>query len=301
MEYLKATDEQLAQLLNDVQTVLNNSEWTFRIVTIRSLAPVIMQGAWTAAKAISLAKHYNEKITPHEAKQRAASMNIYVLDQSRQIIQLAAWLAQSKRLELLWGDRSLPYEERKRQSEMQGGRKSLRYKRADCTMLALQIEDIAFGIDQTVLIDAEYFKTFVVTRISARTKNLHRSVSIYSQGLGKVISTTKTIEFSNDIQLRENLARLMPGDATNKEGVIPKLLIGFAPPGDLFDTWVERQLEDLRKRYTDKIVKQELESVLIQLREQAHKSRNKRGGDKISAKDVTYFRELLKKEIDSTD
>jgi hypothetical protein len=97
-----------------------------------------------------------------------------------------------------------------------------------------------------------------------------------------------------------DIAKLMPEDARNKESLVHRLAIGFAPSDVVFDLWVRQQIDGLREKYKRQTSNEELESLLDRLSQKAFEARRNRvGGDKskASSKDITYFDTLSQKEI----
>jgi hypothetical protein len=301
---LETDDPKLTQLLDDVGTVLKGSDWTTKVMLKPPYPPLITKGAWKPATAVRLAGIYDQAITEEEAIIRADSVNTYAKDRAKQNTDVAAWIGCSHWLQILYSDKSKPYSQRKREAEPFKVKQSLRYERATHTMLQLQIEDVQLKIDQTVLTDVECLETFTMTVLGAFTDNVYRSITIYSHGnLKHIFGTTKSVTIGKDILIKD-VGRLMPDEASDPHSIVHQVAAGFAPSSEIFDIWVDRQLDHLRTKYGAKIPVEDLEDLLADLRVRAFESKDKweknrkTGEGKISAKDVAYFKALLRKELE---
>jgi hypothetical protein len=289
----------LAKLLTDTQTALRESAWTTHIVELRPEPARITKGKWSAAKVAKLAKHYGEQIDSAEAAQRATANNNHILGLARHAIEVAAWIACTDWLKLLWSDKSKPYQQKQQEAAKFEAQKSFSYKEARCAMLLLQIEDTILKIEQTELLGVEHFGTYFVTRLRAEHNQVHRRITIYSrENVQNVISTSKIIELDGGA-LIQKIAKFMPHEARDKDSVVHKLAIGFAPSDEVFELWVQEQIDILREQYKDTVPANDLEDLLAQLRQKAFdaEAQHAKTADKVTAKDVAYFNELLRKEL----
>lgn len=301
MSSTKTNTPELSPLLESAKVVLDGSQWVVRVTEDFSHFAKITKGVWTPATAAKLAKHYGETISDEEAEKRASVTNEYALEEGQRCIEMAAWIACSNWRTLLWQDKAKPYKMLADETEHLEAKKFLAYKAACCTIVQLQIDDTKFKIEQTELMEVEYFNAYCVTRLTATHERVHRAINIYSrEDVGGVFSASKSVEIDDGLTM--GIARLMPEEARDKESVMHRLAIGFAPSDEVFELWSRRQIDELREKYKGRVPIEELETLLNDLKQKAFEAKerhDREGGNenRVTTKDVDYFRDLLQEEI----